>query len=77
MNQIRPVGLKQEEIPAPLALDQALVPGVGLDQTHQQRTTVKKRHQTMSPVIKQKAENLQLSKFVFLFYLYGCTNEYS
>lgn len=63
-----------EEIQAPLTLDRVLDLGVVLDQTHQQRTTVTKRHQTMNPVTKSKAESLQPSKWtVALQWLLGDT----
>lgn len=63
MNLTHQVDPKGKEIQAPLNLDLVLDLRVVLDQTHQQRTTVMKRHQTMSPVTKSKAENLQPSKW--------------
>ena len=63
MNQIHQVDPKGKEIQVPLTLDQVLDLGVVLDQTPQQRTRVMKPHQTMSPVTKRKAENLQTSKW--------------
>lgn len=63
MNLTHQVDPKGEEIQAPLTLDQVLDLEVVLDQTHQQqRRTVTKQHQTMSPVTKSKAESLQPSK---------------
>lgn len=63
MNLTHQVDLKEEEIQAPLTLDRVLDLGVVLDQTHLQRATVMKQHQTMSPVTKSKAESLQPSKW--------------
>ncbi len=60
---IHQVGLKGEEIQTPLTQDLVLYLGVVLDQTHQQRTTVRKQHQTMSPVTKSKVESLQPSEW--------------
>lgn len=69
MNPTHQADPKGEKNQAPLTLDQVLDRGVVLDQTHQQRTTVTRQHQTMSPVTKSKAENLQPSKWtVDLFF---------
>lgn len=62
MNQTHRVDPKGGEIQAPLDLDQVLDLVVGLDQTHQQRRTVMKQHQTMSPVTQSKAKSHLLSK---------------
>lgn len=61
LTQVDPKG---EEIQGPLTLDQVLNLGVVPDQTHRQRTTVTKLHQTMSPVTKSRAESLQRSKWI-------------
>ena len=63
MNLTRQVDPKEEEIQAPLTLDQDLDLGVVLDQTPQQRRTVMKLRQTMNPVTKSKAGSLQQSKW--------------
>lgn len=69
MNPTHRVDQKGEEIQAPLTRDQVLDQGADLDQTHQQRTTVMKRHQTMSLVTKSKAESLQPSKWIVALYV--------
>lgn len=63
MNLTHQVDPKEEEIQAPLTLDRVLDLVVGLDQTHQQKTTVMKRPQTMNPVTKSKVESPQPSKW--------------
>lgn len=69
MNPTHQVDPKGEEIQAPPTLDLVLDLGVVLDQTHQQRTTVMKQRQTMSPVTKSKAESLQPSKWIVGLYV--------
>lgn len=63
MNRTHQVDPKREEIRGPLTRDRVLTLEVVLDRTRRQRTTVTKRHQTMSPVTRSRAESLQLSKW--------------
>lgn len=69
MNQTHQVDPKGEEIQDPPTLDLGLNPGVVLDQTLQQRTTVMKLHQIMNPATKSRAESLQPSKCAMIFFL--------
>lgn len=70
MNRSHQVDPKEEEIQHLLTLDRVLNLGVVLDQTRQQRTIVKKLHQTTSPVTKLRAESLLRSKSSVYFHGY-------
>lgn len=64
MNPILLVDPKGGGIRARLTRGRALALGAVLDLTRQQRTTVMRQRQTMSPVTKSKAKSLQTSKLV-------------
>lgn len=67
MNPTLQVDPKRGRTLAPLTQGPVLPLAATLDPIHQQRITVMKRHQTMSPASSLKAENLQPSEWIIVW----------